>query len=186
MGDTLGRLMSDSFVFVEDTSFVCDHSDIGSNLRWPLLLSHRQCSIRFLPKQCRQTRRDRQSSCRVNRTIASSKRTPFTLLSIDLQPIQSFLCHDSESTIDGSLRIRTQKVLDNIHGTSSHCDRSKPTKHLFQPLKIYYTSLLVVHGLKREALAYCEEIGQTLIRQGNTIYIQLVDLQLFIMVCIEP
>ncbi|CAF5139344.1 unnamed protein product, partial [Rotaria magnacalcarata] len=30
-------------------------------------------------------------------------------------------------------------------------------------------------------LAYCEEIGQTLIRQGNVSYIQLVDLQLFIL-----
>ncbi|CAF0862625.1 unnamed protein product [Rotaria sordida] len=52
----------------------------------------------------------------------------------------------------------------------------------FIPLKIYYTSKLVLHGLKREALAYCEEIGQTLIRQGNTSYVQLVDLQLFILI----
>ncbi|CAF2931302.1 unnamed protein product [Rotaria sp. Silwood2] len=52
----------------------------------------------------------------------------------------------------------------------------------FIPLKIYYTSKLVLHGLKREALAYCEEIGQTLIRQENTSYIQLVDLQLFIVI----
>ncbi|CAF3503699.1 unnamed protein product [Rotaria sp. Silwood1] len=52
----------------------------------------------------------------------------------------------------------------------------------FIPLKIYYASKLVLHGLKREALAYCEEIGQTLIRQGNTSYIQLVDLQLFILI----
>ena len=36
--------------------------------------------------------------------------------------------------------------------------------------------------MKREALGYCEEIGQTLIRQGNTSYIQLVDLQLFLLV----
>ena len=50
-------------------------------------------------------------------------------------------------------------------------------------MKIYYTSKLVHHGLKREALAYCEEIGHTLIKQGNAAYVQLVDLQLFILVC---
>lgn len=41
---------------------------------------------------------------------------------------------------------------------------------------------MILHGLKREALAYCEEIGQTLMRQANFTHVQLVDLQLFILV----
>jgi len=52
-------------------------------------------------------------------------------------------------------------------------------------LKIYYASKLVLHGLKREALAYCEEIGHSLIKEGNSAYAQLVDLQLFILVCVQ-
>ena len=43
----------------------------------------------------------------------------------------------------------------------------------------------MTHGLKREALAYCDEIGQTLMRQGNVAYVQLVDLQLFLLVSVD-
>ncbi|CAF0815978.1 unnamed protein product [Didymodactylos carnosus] len=56
--------------------------------------------------------------------------------------------------------------------------KSLPT---FTPLKIYYTSKLVLYGLRQEAFAYCEEIGRTLvISQGNLTHLQLSDLQLFI------
>ncbi|CAF0767007.1 unnamed protein product [Didymodactylos carnosus] len=52
----------------------------------------------------------------------------------------------------------------------------------FTPLKIYYASRLILHGLRREALSYCGEIGQTLLRQENLTHVQLSDLQLLIMI----
>ncbi|CAF4320467.1 unnamed protein product, partial [Adineta steineri] len=73
-------------------------------------------------------------------------------------------------------------TIPNLQLTEVYEYAVRRTLTTFTPLKIYYTSKLVLHGLKREALAYCEEIGLTLIRQGNTSFIQLVDLQLFILI----
>ncbi|UJR28897.1 hypothetical protein I4U23_010116 [Adineta vaga] len=73
-------------------------------------------------------------------------------------------------------------TIPNLQLTEVYEYSLRKTLTTFIPLKIYYTSKLVLHGLKREALAYCEEIGETLIRQGNTSFVQLVDLQLFILI----